>query len=873
MTGNEVRSRFIEYFKKQKHQIVPSSRLIPDNDPTLLFTNAGMVQFKNVFLGLDERDYSRATTHQKCVRAGGKHNDLENVGFTARHHTFFEMLGNFSFGDYFKKEAIRFGWEFLTKDLGIPKEKLYVTIYETDDEAFEIWKNQEKIPEEKIYRFGKKDNFWQMADTGPCGPCSEIFYDHGPENGCQKPDCQVGCSCDRFVEIWNLVFMQFDQDEKGNMNPLPKPSIDTGAGLERISAVMQGVCSNYQTDLFADLFQTIEKISGQKYVNDMSETAVAMRVVADHCRATAFLITDGVLPSNEGRGYVLRRIMRRGIRYGKKLTEKNLFLPVIETLFKQMGKAYPELLQRKDIILSTTETEEDKFLSTLDQGTQILKDELSKLKKGKKKTLSGQVAFKLYDTYGFPLDLTYLMAKEEGFEIDQKSFDEAMAKQKEVARASWKGGQGNEDQAILLKQSQKLPKTQFTGYELVKDKAKVLALFEGGKEVKTLSGNGYVVLDRTPFYAEGGGQVGDQGTIDTNIIVSDTQKINDVFFHAVDTNGQTLKVGQKVDLLVSEKRRATMRNHSATHLLHAALRNVLGDHVTQAGSLVEASRLRFDFTHPKPMTTDEILKVEALVNEAIELNQPVTSKVVPYDQAIKEGAMALFGEKYADDVRVISMGDFSSELCGGTHVNNTSDIRILKISSEGGVSSGVRRIEGITGTKAFEYLMNRHNQLSKIEHQLKAPEGGAVEKIEKTLENSKKLERDLKKSLAQGQGDSIEELVREAKIIHGSKVVSACVEIDDRKLLSTLGDRVKDKLQSGVVVLIGSPGDQGGCPIVASVTKDLTKKFHAGNIVKEVATVMGGRGGGRPDFAQGAGQEAPKAQEAASHVLDFLSAN
>ncbi|MDZ4677764.1 MAG: alanine--tRNA ligase [Oligoflexia bacterium] len=872
MRATEVRKRFIEYFKKQQHEHIASSRLVPDNDPTLLFTNSGMVQFKNALLGHETKPYKRATTSQKCVRAGGKHNDLENVGHTARHHTFFEMLGNFSFGDYFKKEAIHFAWDFITNDLKISKDKLYVTVFTNDDEAHEIWSKQEKVPTDRISRFGEKDNFWQMGDTGPCGPCSEIFYDHGAKYGCGKPDCKVGCPCDRFVEIWNLVFMQFNKDAQGNLTPLPKPSIDTGAGLERMTAVMQQVASNYDTDLFSDLFKVMEKYFNQKYTKSDSEVGVAMRVLADHSRATAFLIADGVLPSNEGQGYVLRRIMRRGIRYGRKLTDQSLIVPTVKEVINLMSDTYPELRMREKIIISTIQTEEERFITTLDQGTLLLNDVLSDLKNKKIKTVGGDVVFKLYDTYGFPLDLTTVMAQEAGFDIDVIDFEKRMDQQRTQAKASWKGGSTDMIQSLLVPAAGKLKPTEFSGYESNDDSSEVVALFSETAQVKELKGSGSLVVIKTPFYGESGGQVGDHGIFKTSNSegkILDTKRINDIYFHFIEVTKGSLKTGDKISLHVDISRKATMSNHSATHLMHAALRKVLGAHVTQAGSRVEALRLRFDFTHTKPMTPDEIDQVEVLVNKEISAHKIVGSKVLPYNEAVKGGAMALFGEKYADVVRVISMGDFSQELCGGTHVSNTGDIRVFKILSEGGVSSGVRRIEAITGDRAVAYLFKRHEELSQIEENLKAEEGKALERVKKLSETQKKLERDLKNALVQGQSTNVDELVSSSKNIKGAKIISACVQVADRDLLSALCDRIKDKLQSGVIVLIGQ-SSEGPSPIVVSVTKDLVGKFHAGNILKNVAALMDGKGGGRPDFAQGAGPNSAKAQDAAEKAYELV---
>jgi alanyl-tRNA synthetase len=884
MKASDVRNRFIEYFKRHAHTHVASSRLIPENDPTLLFTNSGMVQFKNVFLGFDQRNYKRATTAQKCVRAGGKHNDLENVGHTSRHHTFFEMLGNFSFGDYFKTEAIKFAWDFLTNDLKIPKDRLYVTVHVSDDEASLIWENQEKVPKERISRFDA-DNFWQMGDTGPCGPCSEIFYDHGEKYGCGKSDCKVGCSCDRFVEIWNLVFMQFNKDAEGKITPLPKPSIDTGSGLERVTAVMQNVASNYETDLFTDLFKVMEQVSGQKYLRENleDEVSIAMRVMADHARCATFLIADGVIPSNEGQGYVLRRIMRRGIRYGRKLGARSVLVPTAKKVIEMMSVAYPELKQREGLILSTLENEESKFGITLDTGNALLSEVLEKLKTSKIKTLPGETVFKLYDTYGFPLDLTSVIAKENGFEIDEMDFTKRMEQQKVQAKASWKGDVSSESSVGKLMQAAgKLGQTNFIGYESFEVETKVLALFSlAGESMASLAGEGFAVFQDTPFYAEGGGQVGDQGsgknpTSKSEFKISNTKKIGSVYFHEIhgasreSLSKSPLKVGDTVELSVSSERRATMNNHSATHLLHAALRNVLGSHVGQAGSLVEPKRLRFDFTHSKPLSPSEVSQVEELVNQEIAASHQVGSKILPYKEAINSGAMAMFGEKYGDQVRVIKMGEFSTELCGGTHVPNTSVIRLFKIMSESGVSSGVRRIEAITGEVAVKFLLNRHQQLNQIEGSLKSEEGKALEKINKLSEQNKKLERDLKQAKTQGPGVNADTLLTTVRKVKDTSVISAVVDLDDRELLSSLADKLKDKIQSGIIILIGSSGESGASPIVVSVSKDLATRFHAGNILKSVASLMDGKGGGRPDFAQGSAPNSAKAHEAAAKAFDLI---
>lgn len=878
MNSSEVRTKFVEYFKSHGHTHVESSSLIPSNDPTLLFTNSGMVQFKNVFVGLDKRPYNRATTHQKSVRAGGKHNDLDNVGHTSRHHTFFEMLGNFSFGDYFKKEAIKFAWDLLTNVYKIPKDKLYVTIHIKDDEAEKIWVEQEGVPKNRISRFDK-DNFWQMADTGPCGPCSEIFFDHGEKGQHNCPDkkaCKVGCSCDRYVEIWNLVFMQFNRDEKGIDHPLPKPSVDTGSGLERLTAALQGVSSNYDTDLFTDLFKVMEKISGKNYFPGKSDDiSTAMRVLADHARASAFLIADGVIPSNEGRGYVLRRIMRRGIRYGKKISEKSLVADAVLAVIKKMAAFYPELKTRETFILETVKTEELNFIATLDKGTELLQSEITELKSKNIKIIPGEVVFKLYDTFGFPVDLTKIMAFEEGFEIDEQGFASSMEKQKQMARASWKGGsKGNPNLEALMKATQGMPATKFVGYESLQANAKVVALFENGQKIDKLASEGVLITDATPFYPEGGGQVGDFGQMvsaSLNAEITNTKKINDVYIHFINVTKGELKVGDSVSLKVAPERKSTQRNHSATHLMHAALRKVLGTHVTQAGSLVEPDRLRFDFTHPKPLSPEEIRKIETLVNTEIKAARPVDVKLMGYKEAVGAGAMALFGEKYGDQVRVLKMGDFSTELCGGTHVDNTSDIKLFKLISETGVSSGVRRIEAITGDKALEVLQAAKSELTQIENELNANKGKALDKIISLTEQFKNSEAKLKSAVMESWIISIEKLVSNAKVVKDAKVVSFHLPVNDREVLSALSDKIKDKLGSGVIILIGSSSSESPqSPITVSVTKDLTTKFNAGNILKAVAAIMGGKGGGKPEFAQGAAPQSEKAAEAIKKSFELI---
>ncbi len=876
MKSNEIREIFLKYFEKHGHTRVASSSLIPENDATLLFANAGMNQFKNSFLGLEKRPYVRATTSQKCVRAGGKHNDLENVGFTARHHTFFEMLGNFSFGDYFKKDAIHFAWDLLTRELQIPAEKLSVTVFETDDEAADIWHKQEGVPRERIYRFGEKDNFWRMGDTGPCGPCSEIFYDHGEKADVPGVKSIMGGDGDRYVEIWNLVFMQYNEDATGE-HPLPKPSVDTGGGLERWAAALQGKQNNFDTDLFQPIIQEAARVSKIEYISNASEMTAAMRVVADHSRAMCFLLADGVIPSNEGRGYVLRRIMRRAIRYARKLTgDSSLLEKTAAVVISEMSVFYPELGNKKSVILTTIKDEVSRFIQTLDQGTEILNSALSKLGSRGQKTVDGETVFKLYDTFGFPPDLTRLMAVEKGFALDEAKFEKMMEESKQKAKASWKGKAVNADAAHTLQLTQKAKEqigaTQFLGYETLICSEKIQMISNGQELVKKLDADqtGILLFKRTPFYAESGGQVGDHGTITASGFVAevlDVKKQNDVFLHFVQvTSGQATEQLSCELKVTNIKRRNTAANHSATHLMHAALRKILGTHVTQAGSLVSSERLRFDFTHNKALSEDELRKVGELVNSEVALGQEVINDEMPYKVAIEKGAMALFGEKYGDLVRVLKMGDFSTELCGGTHVKNTSQIRLFKIVSETGVSAGVRRIEALAGDIAVQYLLK--NTQENIEARKAV---GYQESWDKYLEGSSSTlhllgwieqtqarARDLEKEIRNLKGAkiNIDQIVQTAKTIAGGKFVSAQVDVDDRTALSELGDRIKDKIGSGVIVLVGRA--VGAHPMVLTVSKDLTQKYNAGKLLGEIAKELGGKGGGRPDFAQGACEDLSK---------------
>jgi alanyl-tRNA synthetase len=897
-TAAEVRTAFLKYFEKNGHRIVGSSRLIPDGDPTLLFTNAGMNQFKNVFLGLENRDYKRATTSQKCVRAGGKHNDLENVGFTARHHTFFEMLGNFSFGDYFKKEAIHFGWEFVTKELGLDKNRLYVSVFEKDDEAAEIWHKQEGVPRDRIYRFGEKDNFWRMGNSGPCGPCSEIFYDQGDQVPGDPKENVMGGSGDRFMEIWNLVFMQFNESENGEMTPLPKPSVDTGMGLERLSSVLQGRLSNYDTDLFQPLIQISEKLTGLEYIRDpkklnadLSNQNVAMRVLADHGRAAAFLIADGVLPSNEGRGYVLRRIMRRAIRYGRNLSvDKSLLPAVVDGVIAEMSAAYPELSAQKNHILSTVRDEEKRFFATLDQGLQILNHEFGQMQKSGKQILYGKFVFKLYDTFGFPADLTRVIARENRFDIDETSFEHHLEAAREVARASWKGKSLSASDAHVIKATQDLKTTVgatvFEGYHgVVSTQGCAVFLSDGQKAVKTLAREqtGLIAFDKTCFYAESGGQVGDVGQIVAahgQAEVLDCTKVNDIHIHHVRVVDGELHVDELMALRVDKnKRHQTANNHSATHLLHAALRKVLGPQVTQAGSLVAPDKLRFDFTQNRPLSAEEVQAVETMVNHEIAAGHAVETRISTPQEAIAAGALALFGEKYSDKVRVLKMGEFSTELCGGTHVDNTSQIRFFKIVGESGVSSGVRRIEAITGEMAAQFLFKHTREnlearaacgLQENWQQFLTSENRVSVWVDRAKDEKRQLEKEIQS--LKGSKVNVEDLMKTAEKFtvgsHSGQYVFADLEINDRDLLSQISDRLRDKMQTGLVVIVGR--GEGSHPIIVNLTKNLVGPLHAGKILGEVAQVLGGKGGGRPDFAQGAGRDLSRMADARTKLKNLL---
>jgi alanyl-tRNA synthetase len=864
----DIRRRFIDFFVERGHSHVPSSPLVPANDPTLLFTNSGMVQFKDVFTGFEKRPYKRATTAQRCVRAGGKHNDLENVGYTARHHTFFEMLGNFSFGDYFKRDAIRYAWDLLTKDFGLPAEKLWTTVYIDDDEAFDIWTKEIGVPVERCIRIGDNkgakyasDNFWQMADTGPCGPCSEIFYDHGPgvEGG---PPGSPDAEGDRYIEIWNLVFMQFDRDAKGTLTPLPKPCVDTGMGLERLAAVLQHVHSNYQIDLFVAL---IAAAARETRANDLESPS--LKVIADHIRACAFLVVDGVIPGNEGRGYVLRRIIRRAIRHGYQLGHKQpFFYRLVEDLDKQMGGAYPELTRDKARVAAVLNAEEGRFGETIENGMRILEQALA----GGTKVLDGETAFMLYDTFGFPLDLTADVCRERGVTVDEAGFDRAMDAQRERARAAsqFKAGE-------TLAYSG--PKTAFRGYETLSEEGRVAALYKDGAKVDslTIGERGVVVLDRTPFYAESGGQVGDRGELTkggaclTLFAVEDTQKIQpDVFGHIGTVTTGELKIGDTVAAQVDfDARGRTMRNHSATHLMHKALREVLGPHVLQKGSLVDPDKTRFDFAHNKPLTDDEIRRIERIVNDEVLENHATSARVMPIADAQKLGAMMLFGEKYGDEVRVLDIGT-SRELCGGTHVARTGDIGLFKIVSEGGVAAGIRRVEAVTGKGALEYVQAQEAQLVRAADVLKSPVSEVDARIVQLLESARATEKELARLKAKAASSAGDDLASSAVDVKGAKVLAAALDGADAKSLRETMDKLKDKLKSAAIVL-GSVAD-GKVTLIAGVTNDLTGKVKAGELVNHVAQQVGGKGGGRPDMAQAGGTDPAALPAALKSVRGFV---
>ena len=860
-TTAELRQAFLDFFAERGHQKVTSSSLVPANDPTLLFTNAGMNQFKDVFLGSESRSYSKATSSQRCVRAGGKHNDLENVGYTARHHTFFEMLGNFSFGDYFKTDAIQYAWDFLTKELKLPEEKLIVTVYHEDDEAFDIWRNQIGLTEDKIIRISTSDNFWSMGDTGPCGPCSEIFYDHGAHIWGGRPGTPEEDG-DRFIEIWNLVFMQYNRQSDGSMQPLPKPSIDTGMGLERISAILQNVHSNYEIDIFQNLIESTAKIVGAADIQDKS-----LRVIADHIRSCSFLICDGVIPSNEGRGYVLRRIIRRAVRHGNKLGAKDVFFyRLVAALETQMADAYPELSNNREMIERVLKTEEEQFTRTLERGMNILNEALSELTSD---VVPGELVFKLYDTYGFPADLTNDVAREKDLRINEEGFQAAMAAQRKRAQ------QASQFDTDYNEQLQSSSLSEFTGYDDVASQATVIELFSKGQEVKQLAKGeeGVVILDQSPFYAESGGQAGDSGELileNGSFSVKDTVKLGNAIAHKGVANVD-FKVGDTLKAEINVERRAAIKlNHSATHLMHAALKQVLGGHVNQKGSLVSDDRFRFDFSHFEAVTPLQIQEVESLVNQQIRANHSLETQLMNLDEAKAAGAMALFGEKYAEDVRVVSMGDFSMELCGGTHVNRTGDIGFFKIVSEGGIAAGVRRIEAVTGEVALQVVQSQSQQMGQMAGLLKTDPQGLLARMQTMMDQQKLVEKELEKLKQQLASNASSDVLSKVFEINGVKVLSTVLQGVEAKSLRALVDDFKNQLGSAVIVL--GVADDNKVSLIVGVTKDLVGKVKAGELVNMVAQQVGGKGGGRPDMAQAGGSQPENLDTAIDSVQAWLQA-
>ncbi len=876
MTGSQIRAEFLKYFEEHGHAIVASSGLIPKDDPTLLFTNSGMVQFKNCFLGLEDKGYTRAASSQKSVRAGGKHNDLENVGFTARHHTFFEMLGNFSFGDYFKKESISWGWEFLTEKMGLPKDKLWITIYQDDDEAFEIWNKQMGVPAERIVRMGMESNFWMMGETGPCGPCSEILYDQGPGVGCGRQECSVECDCDRHLELWNHVFTQFDRDRDGKFNPLPKPNIDTGMGLERLTAVIQGVNSNYDSDLFMPIIRFMEKISGKTY-GASQDSDVSIRVIADHSRAVTFLIGDGCLPSNEGRGYVLRRILRRAARHGKLLGLDKPFLnEVVSVVVATMKDAFPDLIDKESFIRKVVVNEEQRFIETLDSGLKILGEEVAVLKKAGQTVVPGEVVFKLYDTFGFPVDLTADIVKKDGLTLDNDGFEKAMEAQRERARDSWKGSGEHAIADSYMKLAVKGVSTEFIGFHGVTEStARITAILKKDVDVDVLTEgeNAEIFVEETPFYGEKGGQVGDTGVImgdGFHFEVWETQwPLDNLITHIGKLKHGSLKVGDRAILKVDrDVRKATEAHHSGTHVLNAALRRTLGDHVKQSGSFVNPERLRFDFTHFSRIDDAEMDAIETIANEYIRQNAEVDTRVLPREEAMKTGACAVFDEKYGDSVRLVKMGDFSMELCGGTHVNKTGDIGMLKVVGESSVAAGVRRIEAVTGQEAVKYVKAVESELKKAAAMLRVSPMEVSDRLEKLQKQQRDLEKEMEGLKSKLAAKDLSQLYSQIKEIKGIRVVAVAVDTDDVKTLRDVGDKLRDKIGSGIVLMGSKAGDKA--MLLCLVTKDLTGKYHAGNIIKEIAPIVGGSGGGRPDMAQAGGPKPENLQQALDRLQEIL---
>ena len=862
MKTNEIRSRFLDFFKENGHEVVASSSLVPGNDPSLLFVNSGMVQFKDVFLGYENRDYVRATTSQRCVRAGGKHNDLENVGYTARHHTFFEMLGNFSFGNYFKKEAIQFAWTFLTRELGLEEDKLWVTVFEEDDEAADIWVNTIGVPPQRVARIGAKDNFWSMGNTGPCGPCTEIFYDHGPEVEGGPPGTPEEDG-DRYIEIWNLVFMQFNRQENGEMEPLPKPSVDTGMGLERIAAVLQHVHSNYEIDLFVNLIDAAARVTSAE-----DKDSKSLRVIADHIRSTAFLIVDGVTPSNEGRGYVLRRIIRRAIRHGYQLGCKTPFMhKLVQALVDEMGDAYPELAKNQTYVEQVLKTESERFAETLEQGIKILDKALLSVSSDR---LDGETVFKLYDTFGFPVDLTADIAREHGLSIDLDGFEACMQTQRDTARSA---SQFSDHKLLVI---DNVSKTDFTGYDHIEDEAQVVVINQEGQSIDQLAAGeqAVIILDKSPFYGESGGQVGDQGQLiskDAVFDVHDTQKLmNNVIGHYGQLRLGTLSIGSSVQAKVDDQRRAkTQVNHSATHLLHAALRKVLGDHVHQKGSLVESARLRFDFSHIQTISKDELRQIEGIVNQQIQANHEVVTRLMDLEKAKAAGAQALFGEKYDAVVRVVEMGPMSLELCGGTHVNRTGDIGLFKVSHETGVAAGIRRIEAVTGEAAHQLINKTEDKLANLAGQLKVPLDDIDKRLAQLLASNKEQARQIQSLQASMTSQRAQDVMDQVKLVDGVKWLAVKSNESNIKQLRSYVDQLKDQIQSGVVVILNS-SEENKVNVLAGVTADLTDQYHAGKLVSGLCAELGGKGGGKAEFGQGGGSQAQRIDSIIENIENYV---
>ncbi len=873
MTGDEIRRKFFDYFKRRNHQLVRSSSVVPQDDPTLLFTNAGMVQFKRTFLGEEKRDYNRAVTSQKCLRAGGKHNDLENVGYTARHHTFFEMLGNFSFGDYFKEDAIRFAWDLLVNEYQLPADKLWISVFLDDDEAYDIWHKQIGVSADRIVRLGAKDNFWSMGDTGPCGPCSEILIDRGEEFACDSEDCAAGCDCDRYLEIWNLVFMQSNRDEDGKMTPLPHPSIDTGMGLERIASVIQNVPTNYDTDLFMPIMRKIESLSGRKLGDDPTSD-IAMKVIADHSRAGAFMVGDGVLPSNEGRGYVLRRILRRAIRYGRNISLTEPFLhETVATVFDVMQSGYPELLEEKAFITNVIKNEELRFSETLDNGLKLLNETIGQMKQRGESVVPGDVIFKLYDTFGFPVDIVKDVVRDSKLDLDMDGYHQAMADQKEKSRSKISFSNVSDAYKNFSASIEKMP--EFVGYDRLSCESEILLMVVDGDAVEVAESGQTVeiITQQTPFYAESGGQIGDEGRISAQDLLVEIEKtIKDptgLIIHKGKVVSGTARTGVLVTLTVDkDKRKATEANHTATHLLHAALRTVLGDHVRQAGSHVGPERLRFDFTHFSQVDLETLNQIETLVNDRIRDNISVSIKEMSVDEAFKSGAMALFEEKYGDVVRVISLDTFSKELCGGTHTGLTGNIGLFKIVSESSVASGVRRIEALTGSVAISQIQNVTKVLNDTANILRERPENLISRVETMLSSQKLLEKELEKVKSQIAAKSADNIEDDVRLVNGINVVAKKVVVETPAALRELADKFRDKIKSGIVVL--GAENNAKALLIAIVTKDLLDRFHAGKIVKAVAAEVGGGGGGRPDMAQAGGSKPENLDAAMKKVFELV---